>query len=111
MIYLVLKDVEMQNEPVGFQLWLRQVRKVGEWIVLPAMASVFLADRLLSIYYPIGAVYSPENPRPLMIEWWVGWRNLSILLMLTCSIVSLPRWQSLVGIAGLVLVIMMFGGG
>ena len=41
--------------------------------------------------------------------WIFNWRNYSLVILAVVILVSLPRWQSLVGLAALVLFLFLYG--
>lgn len=76
------------------------MRRLAAWIVLPAFISLVAAHEVIITNYP-GAVGYSSAPRPP--EWLMWWRNGSLVLVLLFSLVSIPRWQSLVGLGGTLL--------
>ena len=85
-----------------------QIRRVAAWIVILAFVSLFIAhQQILAPQYccmpwPMDA---PNRPP----AWIFYWRNFSLLLVVLALIISVPRWQSLVGILGLVVFFFLYG--
>lgn len=89
-------------------LW-RRIRIVAAWIVLPSILSMWIADRSLTTKFGAGP-WPSWVARPKELELILMWRNYSLLLVLAMSFISMPRWQSIVGIvAALVFVFYLSG--
>jgi hypothetical protein len=68
-------------------------------MVIPAFISLVLAESRLVAMNPQG--YGPWPsllPRPPSFDRIMLWRNISFIIALATGIISLPRWQSLVGL-------------
>jgi hypothetical protein len=50
-----------------------------------------------------------DIPMPRELEQFIYWRNLSLLAIAVLIVVSIPRWQSLAVIAGLIIFFFFFG--
>lgn len=90
------------------------MRRIAAWLVIPALISLYLANQNLIKSYPSGAIWMVRDsgmPRPSLFVWLLWWRNTSFLLALAASLISLPRWQSVLGIVGLILFMYLYGGG
>jgi hypothetical protein len=96
----------METRKSEFWLWFKSVRTAAAWIVIPAFLSMFIAHQHLIFTYPLPSV-PMERPRGL--ELTLMWRNYSLLLVVAASLISLPRWQSLVGIVGIVIFLFLYG--
>jgi len=98
----------MRNNAAKSRHWFHRVRSVAAWIIFPALLSMFIAhQQILSPQYccmplPLNA---PTRPP----AWILYWRNLSLLLAVVAILISLPRWQSLVGIAATILFFYLYG--
>jgi hypothetical protein len=85
-----------------------KIRTVAAWVVIPALLSMFIAhEQILSPEYccmpwPIDSARRPP-------AWIFHWRNYSFVILAVAILVSLLRWQSLVGIAALVLFLFLYG--
>jgi hypothetical protein len=97
-----------QQEVSTVRLWASRVRSVAAWLVLPAFVSMFVANKQLNTKYP--GPFPAYLPRPGELEWLLWWRNWSLIALVVCALVSLPRWQSLVGLGALLLFFLLFGG-
>ena len=78
---------------------------MAAWTVLPAFMSMFVAHQYLIHNFPVGDYLAPRPP-----QWVLMWRNVSLLMVVGCVLVSIPRWQSLLGIVGIVVFFFLFGG-
>jgi hypothetical protein len=85
--------------------WIMRGRTFAGWLVLAACVSFFIASRYVSGHYPAMGYFSPRPPQSLLL-----WRNGSLIAVAVCILISIPRWQSLVGIAALVVFLLFFGG-
>src|SRR5262245_5073855 len=77
------------------------------WLVIPACLSTFIAHQIILSKYILPWPYDAQMPTLLRLLLW--WRNLSFLLMLLSSVASLPRWQSIIGLAFVVLFLFFYG--
>jgi hypothetical protein len=77
---------------------IKKIRDVSSWAALVMIASLLMAEKFLSsrFVYP----YNPNEPPP---AWALNWRLGSVCLLLVLSLISLPRWQSILGLLTLVL--------
>ena len=92
----------------NFRLWFRRIRTVAAWTIIPAFLSMFMAhQKILSPEYCCMPWPMDAPNRPPM--WIFYWRNYSLLVVVAAILVSLPRWQSLVGIVGIVLFLFLYG--
>jgi hypothetical protein len=64
------------------------------------IASLLLAEKYLSSNF----VY-PYNPHVPPSRWELGWRLVSFFGVILLTLISLPRWQSIVGILTVLLFI------
>jgi hypothetical protein len=74
---------------------LSKARKIAAWTVIPAFFSLIYAHNILITKYPAPIDYYANSSEPQMVLWW---RNASLLLVLFVSLLSIPRWQSFVGL-------------
>ncbi len=91
----------------GPKVWraISQVRTVTAWLVIAAFVSMMLAEDKIRGY---PRPWPGDVPMPLALQWFIWWRNVSLLAVLALILVSIPRWQSLVGFAGLVIFFVFF---
>src|SRR5262249_30755415 len=87
--------------------WISRVRKTTAWLVIFALASLFVAQQVLISKYILP--WPAGMPRPRDLDILLLWRNLSLLLTVFFSLVSLPRWQSIAGIVGIAMFLYFFG--
>lgn len=88
----------MQSSKSNVKTWLFKIRTVASWLSIFAFISLFTAGYILSTKYGETRWREIEN-RPRLLEWLLLWRNYSLILALLSGIISLPRWQSLVGLS------------
>lgn len=97
----------MRQEVTTIRFWISRVRKGAAWLTIPVLASAFIAHQAIISKYvlplPDGA------PRPRDLDMLLLWRNWSLLLTVFCVLASLPRWQSIVGLAGIIIFFYFFG--
>jgi hypothetical protein len=48
--------------------------------------------------------------RPRELDWLLTRRNYSLLVVIAASLISIPRWQSIIGLIGVVLFIIYLSG-
>lgn len=89
------------------RLWISRVRKTTAWLAIFTLASLFVAEQVLISKYILP--WPAGMPRPRDLDLLLLWRNLSFLLTVFFSLVSLPRWQSIAGIVGIALFLYFFG--
>ncbi len=89
------------------RFWISKVRKTTAWLAIFALASLFVAEQVLISKYLLP--WPAGMPRPKDLELLLLWRNLSFLLTVFFSLLSLPRWQSIVGIVGISMFLYFFG--
>ena len=70
-------------------------------MTLCALVSVLVAHHELNVNFP-GKPW-PEIPRPPAFFTLLWWRNISILAVAGLGLLSIPKWQSMVGLVGLIL--------
>jgi hypothetical protein len=88
----------MQQSATAPRIWFARIRTVAAWTTLVAFVSMFAAENILTSKY--GARSWPDPAaRPSLLEWLLFWRNGSLVLALATGLISLPRWQSWVGLA------------
>lgn len=81
------------------------IRKLAAWIAIAATVSLAIVIAIIYYKYPY-ANYVPSPPgKP---PWMVTWRNVSILTGLISGLLSLPKWQSLIAIPAIILLV-LFG--
>jgi hypothetical protein len=76
--------------------------------IIPACLSTFIAHQIILSKYVLPLPYDVQTPIVLKILLW--WRNLSLLLVLLSSVASLPKWQSIAGLAFIVFFLFFYGG-
>jgi cytochrome c-type biogenesis protein CcmH/NrfG len=86
---------------------LRPYRTILAWIAVGATASLFLATWAIEPRYPteLSRLGGPRAP-----EWMYTWRLASGCIVLVTSVLSFPRWQSIVALLGLIGYAFFFGG-
>jgi hypothetical protein len=91
----------------GSKVWrvISQVRTVTAWLVIAAFVSMMIAENQIRGY---PRPWPGNVPMPPALAWFIWWRNISLLALLALILVSIPRWQSLVGIAGLIIFFVFF---
>jgi hypothetical protein len=90
-----------------FKLWLSRVRTVSAWIVIPAFLSMFIAHQVLKSKYRV--MYPDWIEQPAGMKLILMWRNYSLLAVVATSLISLPRWQSIVGLISTALFLYLWG--
>ena len=80
--------------------WVSIIRLGAAWVALGAAGSLFLVTMVIFYKYPY-AYYVPSPPAAP--RWMFSWRNGSLLLGLIASLISLPKWQSLVALPAVIL--------
>src|ERR1700738_298308 len=80
--------------------FIKRARNVAAWITIAAFITMFIAQSRLDSMNPQGNGPWPEVlPRPKSFNIWLSIRNASLFVALVTGIASLPRWQSLLGLA------------
>jgi len=97
----------MRQEVTTTRLWISRVRKVAAWLIIPVLASAFIAHQVIISKYILPWPYGA--PRPRNLDMLLLWRNGSLLLAVFCVLVSLPRWQSIAGLIGIIMFFYFFG--
>jgi hypothetical protein len=95
-------------ETRGAKIWriVSRIRTVTAWLVIVAFILLLaLEDTIRGYRRP----WSGDIPMPPALAMFIYWRNLTLLALAVLILVSIPRWQSLVGIAGLVIFFFFFG--
>jgi hypothetical protein len=95
-------------ETRGAKIWrvVSKIRTVTAWLIIPAFISMLVAeDRIRGYPRP----WPAHIPMPPALQSFIYWRNLSLLALVFLILVSIPRWQSLVAIAGLIIFFFFFG--
>lgn len=90
--------------------WIARVRTVFGWLAIAALVSVVVANYQLKSQFP-GGPWPSNIPRPASFEWLLWWRNWSIIAGAILGLLSLPRWQSVVALAGLLMFLFLFTRG
>lgn len=91
----------------GPKVWrvISQVRTVTAWLVIASFVSMMLAEDQIRGY---PRPWPGNVPMPPALQWFIWWRNVSLLAVLALTLVSIPRWQTLVGFVGLVIFFVFF---
>ena len=77
-----------------------KTRTIVAWVVIPAFLSMFVAEQLLESLNPHRNGPWPQSlPRPSLFSFLLWWRNISLLIAIGSGVISLPRWQALVGLS------------
>jgi len=82
------------------------MRTAAAWLVIIVFISLLVAEEMIRGY---PRPWPGNIPMPPELESIIYWRNLSLLAIAFLILVSIPRWQSLVGIAGLIIFFFFFG--
>lgn|GEM_PF-2587138 len=80
--------------------WVSSGRYIIAWISLAAAASLLVVTLVIDSRYPY-PYYVPSPPAAP--RWMFSWRNWSLVLGVIASVLSLPKWQSLVALTILIL--------
>jgi hypothetical protein len=88
-------------------LWVKRVRTVAAWIVVPAFLIMFMAHQHLIYNFPTPFPSGVERPNDLEVT--LMWRNYSFLVVAAASLISSPRWQSLLGIVATIVFLFLYG--
>ena len=83
-----------------------QIRTVAAWLVILAFISLLVTEEMIRGY---PRPWPAHIPMPSELEWFIYFRNLSLLAIAFFILGSIPRWQSLAGIAGLIIFFFFFG--
>ena len=87
-----------------FRDWVSVARSIAAWVALAAVANFLMVTLVIFYKYPY-AYYVPSPPAAP--RWMISWRNWSFVLGLVTSLISLPKWQSLIALP-LVLLLTFF---
>jgi hypothetical protein len=90
--------------------WVSRGRTVLAWLTLAGLLSVVIASYQLRAKFP-GGPWPSHVPRPAALDLLVWWRNWSIIATVVLGLLSIPKWQSLVGLGGLILFLLVITGG
>ena len=85
------------------------VRNALKWLVIPMAISLYLVEEYMDTRYSVGPLPldMPSPPRP---PWWLlNLRNYGFLATLLVALLSLPKWQSWLGLAVLILFLRLYG--
>src|SRR6266487_5659493 len=88
----------MEEAPSTLKISLSKMRTLAAWTTLLAFVSMFVAENVLTTKYS-GGPWPEGMPRPSLHQWLLLWRNASFIVALVTGLISLPRWQSLVGLS------------
>jgi hypothetical protein len=77
--------------------WLTTIRKYTKWLIFLAIINLLIADSIAESNFPREITYAGGGPKPP--AWLANWGIISIWLVLLLSLISLPKWQSFLGIA------------
>ena len=90
--------------------WVSRARTVFGWMTIAALISVVVANYQLKGKFP-GGPWPSHIPRPASLEWLLWWRNWSIIAVVVLGLLSIPQWQSVVGLIGLIIFLLLFTRG
>jgi hypothetical protein len=96
----------MEKRESKFLFWLQRIRTIAAWLVIPAFISMFVAHQHLINTYPMPSIPMPKSRGE---ELSIVWRNYSLMSVIGLSLFSLPRWQSIAGIIGIFIFLILFG--
>ena len=91
---------EAAKRQSSFGNWFSITRRVAAWIALGAAGTLFIVTMVIFFEYPY-AYYVPSPPAAP--RWMFSWRNWSQIVAVIASLISLPKWQSLVALPATVL--------
>jgi hypothetical protein len=77
--------------------WFFNLRKRTAWVVLFAVISLLVSHYCIEKSYPTTIAYSGG---PRAVEWMYYWRAISLIITFLLSLLTIPRWQSIIGIIG-----------
>ena len=78
---------------------INRVRTIAAWAAIPCFVCVVVSEQTIAHMNPVGNGPWPSAfPRPKLFDVMLQIRNFSILLALMAGFISLPRWQSFVGL-------------
>lgn len=94
-------------ETRGAKIWrvVSSIRTVTAWLVIVALVSMLAAEEMIRGY---PRPWPGDFPMPAALQWIIYWRNVSLLALVILIVVSIPRWQSLIGIAALAIFFAFF---
>jgi hypothetical protein len=95
----------MGSRAAAIQLWASRIRTVAAWLIFPTFITMFVAHRHIMSNTPVGDYLAPKPPQGVL-----ALRNWSLVATVICVLISMPRWQSLTGLAALILFFLLFGG-
>jgi hypothetical protein len=82
-----------------------KIRTVTAWLVIAAFISLLTTEEMIRGY---PRPWPGDVPMPPALAWFIYLRNLNLLVLACLILVSIPRWQSLIGIAGLIIFFVFF---
>jgi hypothetical protein len=85
-------------------------RSALRWLTIPACLSTFIAHQIILSKYILPWPYEYEAQAPTLLKLLLWWRNLSLLLALLSFLATLPRRQSITGLAFIALFLLIYGG-
>src|SRR5713226_8745786 len=84
-------------ETMNFSI--NRVRTIAAWATIPCFLCFVVSQQTIEHMNPVGNGPWPSGlPRPKSFEVMLQIRNCSLLLALIAGFISLPRWQSVVGL-------------
>jgi hypothetical protein len=95
-----------------YNVWLkrfRRLRNITKWLIIPMLIGLYFVEEYMDSKYAVGPfpLNMPSPPRP---PWWLmNLRNYGFLGTLFITLFSLPKWQSLLGLAGLIIFLRLYG--
>ena len=93
-------------------VWLKRFRlfrSVAKWLIIPMLIGLYLVEEYMDTKYAVGPfpLNMPSPPRPP--SWLLNLRNYGFLATILITLLSSPKWQSVLGLAGLVLFLRLYG--
>jgi len=95
---IVVENIS-KSRPSFFRL-VAVIRQISAWVALGASVSLLVVIAVIYFKYPY-PYYVPSPPAAP--RWMIGWRNWSLVSGFVASLLSLPKWQSLVALPATVL--------
>jgi hypothetical protein len=86
---------------------LRIPRTILAWLAVAAVTSLYVSTLVIEPRYPTNLAYAGGPRAP---EWMYVWRVASLYVAGITSLLSLPRWQSLVALLALFVHAFFFAG-
>ena len=85
------------------------VRTIAKWLIIPMLIGLYLVEEYMDTKYYVGPL-PLDMPSPPRAPWWLlNLRNYGFLSTLLITLLALPKWQSWLGQAGLIVFLRLYG--